>query len=470
MYLSSLPETDGENTMSNRRTIVAGVGVCAWALASACTDVAPTEPAVLNDPAAQLFAGSPPDPAAFSGGLDAIFVRIANELPGFGGLYFDESHTLNVVMVPAAISVAQVTTALRGWVPTIGLDARAARNVRVREGKYDFRELATMRAQADRVVWSLRGVVFTDADEVANRVHIGVEDEAARSAVQQALAMLGLPSEAVIVSLAEPEYPMQTLRDRERPVAGGLQINFPGFLCTLGFNVRSPQAPNVHGFVTNSHCTSVRSSMTSTPYWQPTGSVPSPADPNFIGTEEWDIPFFTNADNPICPAGNLCRWSDAAGVRYATGVENAFGQIYRTTAFGSLTIDPTMPRWNITEERPRTIVGDSVHKTGRTSGWTRGTTFAACVNVGVAGTNPQQLMLCQDRTNQTPGIAGGDSGSAYYQVTGPNSVRLVGILWGGTTFSPMENVRFENQGPAPWITFPGQTPPPPPIGPPGPPL
>jgi hypothetical protein len=448
--------------MWKRKVVVSSLAVAAVAFLGACSDAPPTEPRAQSEEAVDLFRTTSPDPAQFSGGLDAIFVRIAQDLPGFGGLYYDESQTLNVVMAPATMSAAEVANHLHGWLPTLGIEEEAVQRLVIREGQYDFARLAAMRARADQVVWSLGQVVFTDADEQANRVHIGVENDAAAGAVRRALAMAGLPSEAVLVSLSEPEYPMQGLRDRVRPVAGGLQINFPGFLCTLGFNVRPAGFPDaVHGFVTNSHCTSVRSQMTGTPYWQPTGSVPGPADPNFIGNEEWDIPFFTSADNPICPPGNLCRWSDSAGARYATGVENAFGQIYRTTGFGSLVIDPAMPRWNITEERPRTIVGDSVHKTGRTSGWTRGVTFAACANVGVAGTTPQQLMLCQDRTNQTPGIAGGDSGSAYYQVIGPNQIRLVGILWGGTTFSPMENIRFENQGPRPWITFPGQTPPPP---------
>jgi hypothetical protein len=458
---TQLTRDQEEPVMSYRTRFVVGLSLTTLVVVSACSDATITDPASAGELHAELFRSTPRDPGQFAGGLDGIFVRMAQEIPGFAGLYYDESQTLNVVMAPATMSEAEVASSLHGWLPTLGIEGEAVQQLVVREGQYDFPTLAAMRAQADQVVWSLGQVVFTDADEQANRVHIGVETEAAAAAVARALAMAGLPSEAVMISLSEPEYPMQGLRDRVRPVAGGLQINFPGFLCTLGFNVRPAGFPDaVHGFVTNSHCTSVRSSMTSTPYWQPTGSVPSPADPNFIGTEEWDIPFFTSADNPICPVGNLCRWSDAAGMRYATGVENAFGQIYRTTGFGSLVIDPAMPRWTITEERPRTIVGDSVHKTGRTSGWTRGVTFAACVNVGVAGTTPQQVMLCQDRTNQTPAIAGGDSGSAYYQVIGPNQVRLVGLLWGGTTFSPMENVRFENQGPRPWITFPGQTPPP----------
>jgi hypothetical protein len=440
-------------TMSKRKLAVSGVLAAAVAAAGACTDVGPVEPLAF-DQGVELF-GASADPASFSGGLDAAFARIAEQHPGFGGAFYGEDGTLYIY----STGVQPLSTrALGAPLAEIGVDLNA-QPVRVLEGQYDFRELRDWRARAD-VVFGLRGVVFTDVDEAVNRVRIGVENAAAEAAVARAIAMAGVPREAVVISRAEPEYPMQTLRDRVRPVAGGLQINFPGFLCTLGFNVRSPQYPNVHGFVTNSHCTAVRGEMTETPYWQPSSGVPD----SFIGNEAHDEPFFTGGP---CPAGSLCRYSDAAGVRYEEGVPNAFGQIYRTTGIGSLTIDQANPFFEIVEERPRTLVGDPINKVGRTTGWSSGSISFACVNIGVAGTNPQQVMLCQDRFSMSPGTQGGDSGSPMFQRVGEDGARLVGILWGTTTFSPMENIRFENEGPAPWITFPGQTPPPPPAGPPG---
>jgi hypothetical protein len=73
-------------------------------------------------------------------------------------------------------------------------------------------------------------------------------------------------------------------------------------------------------------------------------------------------------------------------------------------------------------------------------------------------------MFCQDRVDAF--AAGGDSGSPFFERIGEtNDVRLVGILWGRggipTTIvlSSMNNIRCENEGPAPYITFPGQPPP-----------
>jgi hypothetical protein len=451
---TQLTRDQEEPVMSYRTRFVVGLSLTTLVVVSACSDATITDPASAGDTQAGLFRSAPRDPGQFAGGLDGIFLRMAHEIPGFGGLYFDGSGALNVVMAPSTMSAAQVPTAVASWAPLLGMDAAAARNVVIQQGRYDFAQLSEMRARTDAVVWGMAGIVFTDADEAGNRVHIGVENEQAAAAVARSVGMLGLPADAVTISLAEPEYPMQTLRDRVRPVAGGLQINFPGFLCTLGFNVRGVGRPNVHGFVTNSHCTATRGVVTGTPYWQPSSGIPD----SFIGNEAHDVPFFTDAP---CPSpANLCRWSDAAGAMYESGVPNAFGQIYRPTGIGSLTIDTTNPMFEIVEERPRTLVGDSVNKVGRTTGWSSGTVIAACVNVGVAGTSPQQVMLCQDRFNMTPGTQGGDSGSPMFQRVGVNGARLVGILWGTTTFSPMENIRFENQGAVPWITFPGQTPPP----------
>jgi hypothetical protein len=283
--------------------------------------------------------------------------------------------------------------------------------------------------------------------------------------VRNALAALGVPSEAVIISETEAIQLNQSLQQQVRPVAGGLQVNFTrgdppaGFVCTLGFNVRSPQFPAVQGFVTNSHCSDTRGVVVPTPYWQHSRFVEN----TFIGWEAWDIPFFQDG---VCPPGRNCRYSDALGVRYDQGVENAFARIYKTIepgAPGTLEIDPVNPRWTIVDELPFPIVGQVLHKTGRTSGWTFGPVTATCANSNVAGAG-SITMLCQDRIATTS--AGGDSGSPYFERIGETlDVRLIGIHWGsggGTTvMSAMANIRFENEGPAGWITFPGQTPPPP---------
>jgi hypothetical protein len=457
----------------NRRAIVSGVAVCAVAIAGACADTPPTEPRADETDISALFGGAPQDPTSFGGTLDAHFVRIAQEIPGFAGFYYDEAGTLNVVMSDGAQPLAQaevrsrVATALQA----IGHDPAAAQGAVIRQGRYDFSQLDAMHQRVSSVL-GLQGTVFTDADERRNRVVIGVENAAAAASVERAVAMLGLPAEAVIIELTGPITldSNHTLRDMVRPVAGGLSINFlrgaSGFLCTHGFNVRSPNRPNVHGFVTNSHCSDTRSVVLNTPYWQHSRFV----EGTFIGNEVHDLPLFTG---PPCPEGRHCRYSDALGARYAPGVENAFGAIYRTIAQSPLpgdtiwTIDPVNPRWQIVDEIPFPVLGQTLHKTGRRTGWTSGPVTATCVNSNVGGSDPPTTMLCQDRVDTPSG--GGDSGSPYFVRIGEtNNVALIGIHWGSggtpptTVMSAMSNIRHENTNPHGWITFPGQSPPPPP--------
>jgi hypothetical protein len=456
--------TEGD-LMRKRKVAVPGLLAAMVAFAGACSDVAPTEPIAAVPTAADMFRAPAMNPnAELEGTLDAAFVRIAQDVPGFGGLFYDEAGVLTVYMTDVAQArSADMATVIRTHLPSLQLDAGTVQQARVRQGQYDFIQLNTMYRQV-RPVHAIGGVVFSDADEAANRVRIGVENATAEQDVRNALAMLGVPSEAVIIEITEPIVPMQTLQSMVRPVAGGLQINFTrgdppsGFVCTLGFNVRSPNAPNVHGFVTNSHCSDTRGVVVPTPYWQHNRAVAG----TFIAWEAWDAPFFTGG---ICPAGRRCRYSDALGARYETGIDNLFGAIYKTTEPGQhspapLTIDPVNPRWQITSETPFALVGQTAHKSGRTTGWLVGPVINSCQTTT---TSPDLTIFCQDRVQATP--QGGDSGSPVFFRQGETlDVSLVGILWGGSSntyvFSPMYNVRCENQHPqAPWITFPGQTPP-----------
>jgi hypothetical protein len=430
--------------MWNRNTTVAAAGILAVALMGACADAPLTEPRAAEEQA-QLF-GAPQDPQNFDGHQDVQLVRIAREVPGFAGYYRGEDGTLRVVMKGGASAAP-----LRGRLGSFT----------VVEGQYDFLELDAAH-RAVMPVLGLAGVVYSDSDEVANRVVVGVENEQTAAAVRQAAAMLDLDGGILVTRIVEPIYPMgHTLQGAVSPRAGGLKISFgiPGSPspCTLGFNVRpaNPCLQHIDAFVTASHCTVTPYMVDGGSYWQP-----GPAD--FIGTEEHDAPLI----------GGL-RWSDAASVRYAPGVDNAFGKIYRTTGVNNGIIDinhPPFPSmFTITAELLLPgfpVVGDEMNKVGQSTGWTSGVVAASCVNVFPP--TPGATLLCQQLVAGAAGIVGaGDSGSPVFDNVnlGSSTVRLVGLLWGGNlpgtlfVFSTMHNVRCDNPGP--WITYPGQVLPPP---------
>jgi len=142
----------------------------------------------------------------------------------------------------------------------------------------------------------------------------------------------------------------------------------------------------------------------------------------------------------------MCRYSDASRAAYVDGANQALGVIARTSGAnnGSLEI---VGSFAITSDDCTTlggclIVGNTVNKVGRTTGWTSGAITNTCVNTGVQGTRIVQL--CQ--TFVSAGVGGGDSGSDVFQITSSPNVKLAGVLWGGSSsgnqfvYSPFANV------------------------------
>jgi hypothetical protein len=367
--------------------------------------------------------------------VDQRQAAVASRAPGFGGMFIDGDGHL-AVHVRRHFDRARTIDAIAEVFPE-----RAMAPMRLIEGGFGFAELARWHDSALEVL-ELPDVVFTDLDEKRNRVVIAVEHAAAMAEVQAELDALGIPREAAIVELAEPIVNMATLRDRIRPLVGGLQIRFSGFLCTLGFNA---SFGGETGFVVNSHCTDNESKVDHTLYYQPLNQVAA----EFIGTEILDPPFFTSRDNLACPKGAKCRFSDAAYAQLDPNASAALGSLARTTGPANSRSLEIAGNYTITSEATdNALVGEQVNKVGRTTGWTQGLVTNRCVNTGVSGT--RIVRLCQDFV--AAGVGAGDSGSPVFRIDGGSSVQLKGILWGGTAagtlfvYSPLHLVEQELGG------------------------
>ncbi|HEV8599392.1 MAG TPA: hypothetical protein VGQ69_08545 [Gemmatimonadales bacterium] len=385
------------------------------------------------DPTSPALASSSQAFSAQAGELPSA-TEFARQVPGFGGFYLDASGAPTVYLSPGA-SRAAAERVLAGYLNARGLATAA---VNVLEARYNWQELDRWQAAATPAALELSGTVFVDNDETSNRIVIGVEDLGSTGQVRAAIAQAGVPDEAVLVVQAAPIVQVATLQNVvDRPVRAGVQINFPGFLCSVGFNATSGTQKS---FVTASHCTNTQGGVESTPYWQPLQSV----DPTQIATEVADPVYARHG--PGCPNGRRCRYSDAARAAYLNGANQALGLIAATSGAnnGSLTITGS---FTITSDDCNTTggclaVGSTANKVGRTTGWTAGRISNTCVNTGVSGTNIVQL--CQ--TFVEAGVGGGDSGSDVFQVTSGSSVKLTGVLWGGNgagtlfVYSPLGNV------------------------------
>ena len=414
-------------------------GVIASALlTTACSD--PSGPNELKTP-------SGPQASRIPRGIDREFVQVARAVPGFGGLSRapDGSAILYLTDPSQAAAAKQALTARSRVLPGIDL-AR----IQVRTAQFDFIRLADWRTRI-REGLDNPGVVLLDIDESTNHVRIGVVAGTSHDLIESEVARLGVPADAFSVEDADPVRFTATLRDRIRPTRGGIQIAFnsadlpPGFffVCTLGVNARRPETSDTY-VVMNSHCSGKAGGVQHTEIFQPT-----PAPENLIALEQLDPDYFVDG----CFPHRRCRFSDASLARYVPGVQVTVGAIARTTlrglTAGSLTIDDRQPAFTITNRQPFSVVGQTLDKIGRTTGWTVGTVAATCVDFAVADSDVG--LLCQDAMYS--GNAGGDSGSPIFESQAPftNDVTLYGLLWGGGTtsfgpflaFSPLENIEFE---------------------------
>ena len=362
--------------------------------------------------------------------------ELNRQIPGFGGFFLDRDGAPTVYLTRGS-SRANAERALGRYLTGRGLSTAA---VRVREARYGWQQLQRWQDAATDGAFQLAGTVFVDNDETINRVRIGVEDANSVGQVRAALARSGLPDDAVVIERAEPIVQVATLQNVvDRPVRAGVQINFGGFLCSVGFNATSGGQAS---FITASHCTNTQGGTEGTPYFQPSRSV----DGTQVATEVDDPAYVRNAG---CPRGKKCRFSDAARAAYVNSANQALGSIAQTSGPNNGSLD-IVGSFSITSDDCGTTggclaVGATVNKVGRTTGWTQGNITNTCVNTGVQGT--KLVQLCQ--TFVSAGVGAGDSGSDVFEITSSTDVKLAGILWGGSAggdlfvFSPFGNVTRE---------------------------
>lgn len=410
--------------------------VCAVLLAAACSDqdqnLTPTD---VPNPSLKATAQQPvTNPNA-----------LARAVQGFGGFYYDAAGAPTMYLKDPG----QRGNAERALSPYLSSHGVAASRVQVKPGRFSWAELESWQSKVSAEALKLPGAVFVDADEANNRVTIGVE-RGKGGPVRGALARLGLPAGAAVVQETEavtfavgPRPKPQakpgsgpSLQGLVRPLEGGIQINFPGFLCTLGFSANDG---NQRSFITNSHCTANQGGVDNTPYWQPLQSVA----PTQIATEVED-PTYTSS-LPGCPSGRVCRRADASRAAYTAAIPAssvAFGKIAKTErpSKGALSITG---QFSITADG-EAVVGQTVNKVGRTTGWSQGAVTNVCVNTNVSGSNVTEL--CQDFVSAS--VGSGDSGSPVFAITSGDNVTLLGILWGGSgsssfVFSPLSAIKTE---------------------------
>jgi hypothetical protein len=142
--------------------------------------------------ATTLCSGGVPTPAPFAEMPDDHYVEIAKRVPGFAGWWLDG--TTAVVMLVD-------TTQRRAAVQALEPDMRGVsiRTIRVQRAQFDFIQLRNWKR---RVPFdTLIHVTLVDADEMQNRVVVGVADSVYLGPARKRLLALGIPAEALALEV-----------------------------------------------------------------------------------------------------------------------------------------------------------------------------------------------------------------------------------------------------------------------------
>lgn len=452
--------------------------VLSLTLFQAACDRSPMEPANGEGGGSTQRSKAPLSPAAQSPPLqetdDDRFASLENVIPGFGGMYVDSEGALNVFLIDPSPgqAVRAAVDALRRAVPP-GSPARE-QAVRFRQGAYLFSTLLGWRKALDEQVFAL-GATFTDVDDATNSVLVGLRDGTEASAVRALADQIGIPDDALRTVVtgepqisaavpagpgpsAAPHFDIHPLRERYRPLIGGLQIEWatdPDNTCTM----TAPAFHTAHGrgILTASHCSGTPMGFDGATFHQNENHLGGTR----IGEEAHDVGLFSGGS---CPQGSQCRWSDATFVEIDDSVGYDLGFIALTAdvfwGFGHwhryisahLQIQHSDPHQfcEIVYGTPCALVGAVVHKIGRSTDLTYGTIQNQCVN---APHPSGALLLCQDFADYAD--APGDSGSpvfycSAYNCIGVTEVELIGLHWGAWNagqfaglriYSPMNGVR-----------------------------
>lgn len=196
--------------------------------------------------------------------LDEAYARMAEIVPEFGGIFFDDFGTLNVYLTDlskAQEAFARLEPLLLDY---FGRETEIIPSTHVWkaiQGRYNYTQLTEWYNKVIATIFQDPLVVKTDIDERNNRITVGIKRPNVALNTQdmyrlaQRIKNLGVPLEAV--AFEDADLPVLTstppmLTGKVRPVVGGIQIVAGESLCTL-------MLPVIHsaygaGFITNAHC------------------------------------------------------------------------------------------------------------------------------------------------------------------------------------------------------------------------
>lgn len=134
-------------------------------------------------------------------------VALVRQVPGYGGQFIEGCDYIVHLTDPATQAAAArahfepVVAAMGTNSPYFAPECSVSPRLILRKARYDFAQLGEWHQRIMPVVLAAFAVVSTDIDERRNRIVIRVRSRAAKWRAGAALAVVGIPREAVIIDV-----------------------------------------------------------------------------------------------------------------------------------------------------------------------------------------------------------------------------------------------------------------------------
>jgi len=132
---------------------------------------------------------------------------LAQQIPGFGGLFIDDSGQLTIYLTDPDQQQAKAKEVLSNSeliAQSLSHQSASVSDMQVLKGQYTFITLHEWKKEVSRKVLIIEGVHSAGIDQSRNKLSIGVENESVLDKVHKKLAELDIPEEAVIIYQMTP--------------------------------------------------------------------------------------------------------------------------------------------------------------------------------------------------------------------------------------------------------------------------
>jgi hypothetical protein len=452
--------------------------VCAIFLAIACADErSATSPAQPSVPVQRFeglhgFASAVQNEEGRRESLGDYFGRLADSVPGFGGLYYDANGDAVINLTDDLPQKKNLLANTLKHMLSQGASGRPKHTpgLRFAKAKHDYKELLKWKKWTANELMVIPGATTVYIDAPQNIVVVGAKDAVAQRRLMERVRsekdapIIVAVSDYIVIDDAPPEaaFGADSLTSNRESAVGGMQFTNDGqtgvnngriFRCTLGFNAQ-PSNDEIgvydhHRYaVTAGHCTPAFGAWDGGTLWN-ASYYSNPGTRRKVGVEwresDW-LPPPSGSCVPYwpcygeCPTGAKCSIADASLIAIDASYGWEPAKILRTTFSssdngatpGSLEVLSFAPRFTVEDSVWLLPIGTAVGYMGVNSGFVSGFITRADMSgwMVINGIVTDKYILDQDEVNAT--TRAGDSGApVFFPGNNSTNMRLAGMVIGG---------------------------------------